>query len=1347
MPKQLPPDIADWVRNMFRVLSLGPLSESLGAALEGGEMRDAETMRGALGARIAPCAAPKHAAPDEGTAIDAQRRRIVTSLAAARTDADFDRVASALDELERVTAAVAEQVKVRRARATALARRLKDLAADASKTGGTSGTAMATAVPLLAAHLTAPWTDSALDAAQQQIERLGSDLASGVALSADQTRADLLAARVRTALVARAGALAPDRRADHHNAHLQLLTALSGTPSTELLDEIETQIAALEAEIATAEETLRQAATALEAEIAGQVAPEDAAPDEVTEFDAERERLMTAIVGEATPESHAAIRAALAALKTRGAQIAVEVTRRGEAAAKLRTAAGALSTPDGAPPGESNALSTLRAAVGRALGTPLTDAALEAGAAALAALETRRDQIGQAVAARQQRAAELKGQAAGVGDPAGAAPSETAALAGLRKALEDALAEPLDAAAVAAGETALQALQDLAGEIGDAVEDRQKRRGALEKSVRDAIMPGGMESSERAQFERERARLLAAAPVALEEVDLQELVSAGAAFVTALASHGTLVVARQTARAKAAEVLAAIKGAARELDSSAFLYLIDAAKAAEADIAKAKTEADYTTAHKKVLAAEKALPKAKTFGKAYRAFMSSSDLAIKFQIGASDVAAAQTARKEAMEKAQAKALTGDFTGAAAELDGFATTTGVSSDDMTKAASYADASLEFERTHRSAFDKAVKFETNDAGVTTLNDAYLAALADARAGNYQVAEQKFSTLVAALTDPDRQAFIATYRSYKTLSSDTDVNAALTAAKADYGTDDFVAGMGQFNALPESTKDTARYKALFQRASNRRALLRKAVPLTLFAPLETLYNDAKSAASAGNHAEAATKLGALETGASELETRFALWKPLLARRERLDPGDAEGVMSTEETAALANPGALPETARIGQLSALLDGLEAYLSRIARAEELKRGLPATAPADLATDIDAAISEALSLATQRKWADGAARLDTLLSDRRIALRTAEVETYLALRARVQARVGQVRAMLENVAVRTKLDDALKAALAHADPGGDYAMAATALEAVLDLADETEDYAWTRRTARRAIKGIQRAYAATVDHHKTAMDAQMSQTDITNRAAAAEALAAGTPPDMKGARTAYKKLMERLKPLMTRVAEIFEMQDMVDSNAGHSIDRHGPEVPKDLLLRRLQEGIDPLGNPAATSTSSQFDDIEDWLACRERAIERAATATDGPPINIGDTELPCAASTKLSKQVIIEHAKPIDRAFDGRGPKPEVDADGSVREGRQHETYRELKGLTRTRTLFIFELAAPDGGDEKPKNWKEYRTRWRALPQNASAPSSEPANMGGRWVVMQHFPEAGGWDQDRGTYE
>ena len=127
----------------------------------------------------------------------------------------------------------------------------------------------------------------------------------------------------------------------------------------------------------------------------------------------------------------------------------------------------------------------------------------------------------------------------------------------------------------------------------------------------------------------------------------------------------------------------------------------------------------------------------------------------------------------------------------------------------------------------------------------------------------------------------------------------------------------------------------------------------------------------------------------------------------------------------------------------------------------------------------------------------------------------------------------------------------------------------------------------------------------------------------------------------------------------------------------------------------------------------------------------------------------------LKYEAIIDHGEAIDRAFKGVKKNVGVKADGSLGELQSFETYEELKGITKSKTLVLFVIDAPPDGDPKnPKTVKSYKERFKAmneaynlanplpLPQRPLVPPDIP----GRLVVMQHFPLVEGWDQEKGDY-
>ena len=252
------------------------------------------------------------------------------------------------------------------------------------------------------------------------------------------------------------------------------------------------------------------------------------------------------------------------------------------------------------------------------------------------------------------------------------------------------------------------------------------------------------------------------------------------------------------------------------------------------------------------------------------------------------------------------------------------------------------------------------------------------------------------------------------------------------------------------------------------------------------------------------------------------------------------------------------------------------------------------------------------------------------------------------------------------------------------------------------------------------------------DTQATALDKRFSDADAD---ADAEKLKLST------AEASYKSISSDLRSTAKKCSTVLENIDKkVNPRAGHSIDRHGPEIDSEDLIKRLTTGIAPDGIRSATNTSSAFENAEDWLATRERALEMAMDGTDGLKQPVGSPAGLPMNTKQFEYGRVIDHGRPIDKAFIGMKPAMKATSDGGIGSDGCYETFRETDGITKTWTLFLFEFLPPDSNGEV-KDKKDYIKRYKAANSDA-----DPTTLQWSWIVMQHFPYCEGWDPDTKTY-
>jgi hypothetical protein len=192
---------------------------------------------------------------------------------------------------------------------------------------------------------------------------------------------------------------------------------------------------------------------------------------------------------------------------------------------------------------------------------------------------------------------------------------------------------------------------------------------------------------------------------------------------------------------------------------------------------------------------------------------------------------------------------------------------------------------------------------------------------------------------------------------------------------------------------------------------------------------------------------------------------------------------------------------------------------------------------------------------------------------------------------------------------------------------------------------------------------------------------------------------------------AKRMLRSRLNDLGMLDLDLAKNIDAADG--GHSMDRHGADIADDKLKERVTKGLAPnstVDKPivAATAASTQFDSDFDWVDTRDTAIAAIQQ------IKGIDVTKPPPEGAPTSADIVVDHGRMIDKGFRGvEASKKKIQRPGQPDPTKKIKVYdqvEEIGGLTRTYT----------------------KIEWNKQKQ--------------RWVVVQHFPTADGWDQATGAY-
>ena len=169
------------------------------------------------------------------------------------------------------------------------------------------------------------------------------------------------------------------------------------------------------------------------------------------------------------------------------------------------------------------------------------------------------------------------------------------------------------------------------------------------------------------------------------------------------------------------------------------------------------------------------------------------------------------------------------------------------------------------------------------------------------------------------------------------------------------------------------------------------------------------------------------------------------------------------------------------------------------------------------------------------------------------------------------------------------------------------------------------------------------------------------------------------PPSMKGIRSIeFKRLSEiaanrglksdlvtnlyddlgekAVKNLLTKsddeIAAAMRSVELERIDAGHSLDRHGPQLDDKTLEERLTKGKTPGDTSGrvrnAPPGSTRFSDFKDWEQTRNAAWKEIEK------INGVDLTKAPASGDPTKYQIVVEYNRPIDEGFVGQGSKTKV---------------------------------------------------------------------------------------------
>ncbi|MCV2863545.1 hypothetical protein [Defluviimonas sp. WL0075] len=1039
-----------------------------------------------------------------------------------------------------------------------------------------------------------------------------------------------------------------------------------------------------------------------------------------------------------------------AAIRQAVTQTAAKVVERAGAADGLRARLAQIRPPDGCLPAEAKAISDRATALTGALNPPHEDKVLADTAARADTLDADRAKLAEAVTARAERALKLTQDLDGVAlsDEANTAESEEIAKAVAAAKLLITL--PHDPAKLDEADKATSAISARIAAIKTAITEREAARKALRDRLDALKFAAGATPRELAGFAKRRIKCLAAIAKANDDEALAAVTATVEGIEKDVAENAAFAKARDEGLAAIDAAKALLKAEAGAIEQSFQAAMTGAISAAVAALGKATKPADIDALRATLAQVTGKLAAAKAHA-AHR-----QDWLIKTALYVQTNPAAATARDTAIAAAEAKAKTGDYAGATSALDGFATAAGVSKDVLDAAEAYRVRLLAFQSANDALLAAIAKSKIPGGDDVKLQAD--AARAKAGGGDYagaitalDAAEANIAALFACV---DLWRKLNTLITKNTPANDP-IRKAVTDAEAEMVAGKYGDALSALNGAPGESKDLAAAKARLQRLSGEAGTLgsgnnphktwvKAAMPASnaLVATADFVDLNGKMDTAQGRIASVRAWMDA-DAPVRALQAQLDTDPPSLTF---LDAADAKAAANDYPAAITKLNEAMTKLRKLADFRAL----DTQVERLVAVQ--------TAGSDGHKTANDALTQARAkMNTEGKPDEAIAVLETLLENPGQSALAAIDTDWRKRLAATAARQKRVIALLSGAAVPEPAA-ALTAKFDAAQAKGETDHAIEEAIALLETHDATLARAQPMAALRRQVVKLQAAMERAEDAfpgNQSKIYAGKSKADIATDLAAADAEARKL--NFAGAGAGYKALIEACKAFAVKTASIYEQADAKGTNAGHSLDRHGPNVTDEELLIRLQTGQAPDGKTSFCSASSRFDDPVAWLAAREIALEEATARG----IDLSKTDYSASAITEadLKHETEIDHGEAIDRAFRGEKKNTGLRPDGTLGELQSYETFTELKGITKSKSLVLFVIDPPpdDPDPSRPKTLKAFKERLKkvndahkahndANPPPAPQKPIHPDRMTGRWVVMQHFPVVEGWDQETGSY-
>lgn len=893
-----------------------------------------------------------------------------------------------------------------------------------------------------------------------------------------------------------------------------------------------------------------------------------------------------------------------------------------------------------------------------------------------------------------------------------------------------------------------------------AISDRQAvalKRTELVTRLGKVPLPSGVTADEAKTFAKsrtDRAKEITAATT-LDDISAVELKIK--TFEDEVQAALAMVQPRSDALIQITGAKATHKALGKIVDRGYYIALDKAINAAETALAKATKLTEIDTLRKDLQDVLDIEAAARTYAAFYDNWSVQSEIYLSLYAPDPDAHKRRDARNTAADAAAKKAEAFDFKAAKAELAKFDNDPNVAGGDFTASAAFGKKLMDFEASHKDKLNviKGCKMpgsnvmdtdyatarkkgivDKNWVAGTTLMDALITKIN----GLYPIALhwREINPLVSGATpatDPLKVAILA-------------VKSEISNA----GLGDYAVGLAAFTGLDAAVKNGVA-------AKNRLSGLRKRADAAVIAGRAAAYAHVDGLLTFAE-ADIPGDLPKAETGMTTAETALKAieaWMTVMAEADV-----AKGIHDATDEYKLLKPAA-DEAIKHNYVNAkqaaelALAGYQALADY--RATRAQITLLRTAH-DPSTDayklIGTALTEAEDLAMkQLKPAEAHARLLEVLAQPDLAEAGHEAGLWIAKIDAVKKLHRKIAPTVEPSSARKTVVDSLIAAEEKANKDHDYPAAVALLNGHEAMLKTAREYVALRKRTQSVKAALDRAVAE-FSADPTAMTKIYGGADdkaLVKSMTDAEALA--TAGKVEDAGKAFKKLLEDWKPLIKATAKLHEAADHVGSNAGHSLKRHGSDVSDDKLLRRLLTGIAADDKPSSTKASSKFSNMEAWLQAREEGAAFASKKQhpDGSFVDLTAKTIPVDINAVHNIPHEIDHGDAIDEAYISVRQAQGVDVKkGKVGDGDTSETYEKISGITKSTTLWLFEIdfaaiTIPPVGHVAPPPFSLKKSPETYIDLYTSEHGGAPASIPGKWVMMQLFPKVAGWNQELQDYD